>query len=347
MENISLASVWKEELIKSGWNEFSAQLVPYSLATSTLTVYDKYINQLHSFCQSVNSCFPPNKQTVVANFLCELASQSNRPKSVLNIAMSAINSLCRATNSSNPCSDNIKSLCSALVKTHTHYARPRTNILPMQPFKDLFMSWKDNHELSLKLLRLKTITLLAFSFMLRPSDIAPNGIVFDGNTNSLGQLVFCRDQVQFHDDGGLTLTFMGIKNDASRDGFKVTIPQTSNEKLDPVRTLKTYMERTVPLQLQPTDPVFVSLNKPFCPISATTVASVLNESIKLAGLDTKMYSAKSFRPSGATRSVNSGMDPDKARRIGRWKTSSVFFEHYVFDKTPANYTDNMFECQKK
>lgn len=147
MENISLASVWKKKLIKCGWNEFSAELVPYSLASSTLSVYDKYINQLYSFCQGINSCFPPDQQSVVADFLCELASHSNRPKSVLNIAMSAINSLYKATDSINPCSDNIRSLCCALVKSHTHYARPRTNILPMQPFKDLFMSWKDNSEL--------------------------------------------------------------------------------------------------------------------------------------------------------------------------------------------------------
>ena len=330
--------------MKSGWDEPSATLVPYSLATSTLSMYDKYINQLYSFCQDSNSCFPPNNQNVIAHFLCELAARSNRPKSMLNIALAALNSLCRASGSYNPCSDNIRSLCSALVKTHTTLARPRSNILPIQPFNNIFLSWHTNEHLTLKCLRLKTITLLAFSFMLRPSDIAPKGVIYDDDSNAFNQLIFGRRQVQFNVDGSLTLIFMGIKNDTSREGFQVTIPKSNNDKLDPVGALKTYMERTKSPNSTPSDPVFVSLNRPFGPISAKTVASILNEAIKLAGLDCTMYSAKSFRPSGATRSVESGLDPDKARRIGRWKTSTVFFEHYVHDKTPSNYTNNMFDC---
>ena len=51
----------------------------------------------------------------------------------------------------------------------------------------------------------------------------------------------------------------------------------------------------------------------------------------------------SIPPSTATKAVDGGMDPDKVRRIGRWKTTSVFYEHYVFDRTPDEYIDNLFE----
>ena len=275
--------------------------------------------------------------------MCELAKKSERPKSVLNIAISAINAFCRASNISNPCSTDIKCLCNALVKTHTVSARKPTNILPIQPFNDLFMSWKTNDELTLKNLRIKTLTILAFAFMLRPSDIAPHGLIYDETNESMNRLVFSRDQIQFNTDGSLTLTFFGIKNDTCRDGFKVSIPKSTEPKLDPSTTLKAYINRTKSPENLPSDPVFVSLNRPFKAISSTTVSLILNESIKLAGLDCAKFTAKSFRPSAATKAVESGMDPDKARRIGRWKTPSVFFDHYVFDKTPENYTDNILD----
>ena len=150
-------------------------------------------------------------------------------------------------------------------------------------------------------------------------------------------------QIQFNTDGSLTLTFFGIKNDTCRDGFKVSIPKSTEPKLDPSTTLRAYINRTKSPENLPSDPVFVSLNRPFKAISSTTVSLILNESIKLAGLDCAKFTAKSFRPSAATKAVESGMDPDKARRIGRWKTPSVFFDHYVFDKTPDNYTDNILD----
>ena len=73
------------------------------------------------------------------------------------------------------------------------------------------------------------------------------------------------------------------------------------------------------------------------------MGSVLSEAISLAGLSSSMYTPKCFRPSGATKAVNGGMDPDKVRRLGRWKTSSVFYEHYVYDKTSDKYTNMMFD----
>ena len=76
MAHISLAHQWKEQLVKNGWDNSTASLVPYSLAKSTVSLYDKYLNLLYVFCQYKNLQFPPNDQSVITSFMCELAKKS-------------------------------------------------------------------------------------------------------------------------------------------------------------------------------------------------------------------------------------------------------------------------------
>ena len=158
--------------------------------------------------------------------------------------------------------------------------------------------------------------------------------------------MFSTDQISFLENGELQIQFFGIKNDLHRDGFTVKVPPASIPKLDPVSTLRTYIQRTDPLRPSDSKPVFLAAKKPHRAITASTVAKVLEDAIYLSGLDINLYSAKCFRPSAATQAIESGLDLDKARRIGRWKTPSVFFEHYVYDKTPESYTDSMLFKEK-
>ncbi len=83
---------------------------------------------------------------------------------------------------------------------------------------------------------------------------------------------------------------------------------------------KTYHQRDSELK-----PLFLSLNKPYHGVSAGTISSVLEESILLAGLAGQGYTAKSFRPKGATAAVNMGINPRTAMQIGHWKMQEVFF----------------------
>ncbi len=67
----------------------------------------------------------------------------------------------------------------------------------------------------------------------------------------------------------------------------------------------------------------------------------MNEAIRLAGLNNQGFSAKSFRPTGATIAIDSGCDPEITMRQGRWKTRSVFFEHYVHSKPPVSMSSDI------
>ena len=341
MEIFSLEGEWADTLSKQGWSVSATNIIKNCLAPSTLRLYNRQINRLRDFCYLHNEQFPPIKASVIADYMCKVADLSNRPNAILTSALAAFNYLYRVLDIANPCDNNIYQLHTALVKSCTKLPRQKVNILPQEPFMELFMSWPENEDLTVSRLRLKTITLLAFTFMLRPSDIAPKSVVNSSTSGIENQLVFSTDRVKFMENGELQIQFFGIKNDTHRDGFSVSVPPASNPKLDPVDALRTYIRRTNHLRPQDTKPVFLTSVKPYRAITASTVAKVLEDAIYLAGLDLNLYSAKCFRPSAATRAIESGFDPDKARRIGRWKTPSVFFEHYVYDNTPSAFTDYM------
>ena len=94
--------------------------------------------------------------------------------------------------------------------------------------------------------------------------------------------------------------------------------------------LKNYIDRTS--DMRPTDrrPAFPTLRPP---IKADTVAHILNGAIARAGLGGCNYSDKDFRPTGA---IDNNTDPEVVMTIGRWKTRSVFFEHNVHSRPPAD-----------
>jgi integrase len=138
--------------------------------------------------------------------------------------------------------------------------------------------------------------------------------------------------VSFNEDESATIRLHGIKNDTDRSGFEVVLPAAKDACIDPVKTLKDYITRTNNLRSLNNRAVFLTLREPFTAIKSDTVGNILCQAIKLAGL--QGYSAKDFRPTGATVAINNGVDPKIVQRLGRWKTDSVFFEHYVHSKPP-------------
>ena len=227
----------------------------------------------------------------------------------------------------------------ALVKSGTTKSRKRSKIIPVDSLLDMFRSWPANDLLDIKRLRLKVLTLLALVLMLRPSDVAPKSQAFNPRSLSTTPVFFTTEDIVYKDDGGATVWIHGNKNDTDRAGFQVDLVPSSDPLVDPIQALRSYIDKTN--KYRPTGgPVFLALRKPYNPISASTVAKVLDEALQLANLYPK-FSAKDFRPTGATFQIECGVDPEIVMKIGRWKTRSVFFEHYVHAKVPSTFTDNV------
>lgn len=305
-----------------------------------MDLYDRLINKFKCFCDKIGTDFPPSSPSVVAAFLCDITDSSDRPRSQLASVSASLGCLYDGLGLPNIMADaDIRKLVVALVKSGTSQPRQRSAVLPIQPFHDLFLRWPDNELLSIKDLRLKCITLLAFVTMLRPSDIAPRAQVFHPILDTVENVTFNVSQLDFHDDGSLSIMFHGIKNDYLRDGYSIHVPASSQVKLDPVRALRVYVAKTAEHRAGQ-GPVFLTLARPFKALSSSSISKVLQSAISLAGLPAS-YTAKCFRPSGATYAIESGLNPDSVRKIGRWKSQPVFEEHYVHAKPCSSFTDKV------
>ena len=337
MESGGMANFWEKTVSsKCGWSSRPAKQLIFSLAPSTIRTYDAAMLRFKQFCDVNNVVFSNVESADVANFLCEVADESNKPRSTLKVTYSALQSYYNMCDGVSPMNFMINKLITALIKSSTTQPMQRSTAMPVRYFSDLFLKWKPNDDLSLKNLRLKCITLLALALMLRPSDIAPRTVTFDPVTGKNKKIIFSTKQILFNDDGSACVKFFGVKNDTSREGFQVRLPPHSVSKLCPVKTLKDYIEITDKCRDYTTKPLLLSLVRPYGPLCSQQVSSILNESIQLAGLGGQGFSARLFRCSGATAAIEGGADGEVVRKLGRWKTSHVFYEHYVHARTPSS-----------
>lgn len=338
-----MESEWQEKLLAQGYSSRAAIQTTLCLADSTWDLYNRMLKKFLTFCAKNSINVISIKQHDVAEFLCETADSSERPSSLLRSSCAALSHFFNIRDLPNYVQDsNIKYLCDGLVKSGTVAVRKKSNVIPTEPFNQLYRSLGSNVDLKLKDLREKSIVLLAFTAMLRPSDIAPKGVVFNKQSNSTKKVIFNLGQLHFKTDGSLIIDFQGIKNDTDRSGFSVTIRPTTDCLIDPVCALKTYIEQTNEQRVQnPDNPVFLTLTKPYRAIDSNTVSNILKSALKRVGLQAEGFRPKDFRPTGATKAVEGLEDPKKVMRLGRWKTESVFYDHYVHSVPSDTISDNI------
>ena len=339
VDNVCLEGVWQKRLEERNWSTEAIQKYLGFLSPSTWYTYNRQFGKFSEFCWSrgMNVAVLQDVQLVLVDYLLKLSGSSARPKAAVNSSVAAIQNYCRAQGWQSPVDNDIQRLIDGIVKSCTSEPLRRTQVLPVKPFMDLFHSWGENSKLSVWALRLKAITLLSLTVMLRPSDIAPRSESWKDCT--LVNNHFRRSSLDFDSNQNyLQMYFFGIKNDYGRDGFSVNIPRASDTRVCPVETLKEYLNRTskkVGLQ----GAVFVGLNRPYSPLTAGGIAAVLNKAIELVGLSHKGYSAKCFRPTGATVAIESGIGAEFVQATGRWRSSETFLKHYVHAKAPKQFTD--------
>ena len=166
--------------------------------------------------------------------------------------------------------------------------------------------------------------------------MSPNAEFFDPVTSSKATFEFTVDDIVFADDH-MMVSFFGIKNDYLHRGNQVPVHRSSDPLVCPVRALHTYIDRTKQWCSDTRKHVFLQLSGSHDGLSVSSIARVLSGAIKDAGLIG--YSAKDFRPTGATAAVKAGVHDAAVMRVGRWRSVAVFREHYVHYQTPADFTD--------
>lgn len=211
MAPVCLASEWQSRLTEKNWGATAVSRIQLCWASSTLRCYNSVLQKFQQFCSNNGVCFPPNDTAILAMFFCSISDNSDRPKASLNTAVAAINALNKVGACPIYCDFDIMSLVNALIKSGTKHAMKKSKVLPKGVLNNMFLKWDDNDMLKLKHLRMKCIALLAIAFMLRPSDIAPKGVLYNPEDGSIDNLVFSTDDISFPEDGGLCIRLLGTK----------------------------------------------------------------------------------------------------------------------------------------
>ena len=331
-----LEGVWAERLQKEG---FSARVIaqfPLCWAESTRQTYNRQLQRLEEFCDKRGRSLYGIDAVTVAEFLASITDASMRPESAIKNTSAAIAAFCEAAAIPNPLSSFIMShYKSALIKSGTKAPMAPSKAMPIEPFIQMYEAWPDNASLTLPKLRSKSLALLALVCMLRPSDVSPAAELFNPASRVFQ---FTTDEIQFNADR-MVVQFRRIKNDYQRQGYEVSIPRSSNAACCPVLAMYKYIERTQAMRSGNNKHVFLSLKHPFNGVTVATIARILNEAIKDTGLTG--YTAKDFRPTGATLAMKAGIPEATVMKVGRWRSVDVFREHYVHYQTESDYTDRV------
>ena len=166
VETFCLENIWLERLMGMNWSSRAVERFLYCLAPSTVRSYDKIISKFAIFCDSASITFSPVHSSRIVNFLCEISQSLDRPLSSLQTVWAALRHIYKGFGKEN-IGDllEIHSLVKGLVESGTHAPMACSKAMTFKNFHDLLKAWPENEKLNIKDLHLKSITLLALTFI--------------------------------------------------------------------------------------------------------------------------------------------------------------------------------------
>lgn len=284
-----------------------------SCAKSTWLQYEGIMKKYYSYCNKISAnAFKPNLN-VVLDFLSSLF-ESKLGYSYLNTARSGLSTLL-------PTIDGFK------IGEHPSVVRLLKGVGRLRPPKcrydlvwdvskvlNLFKSWPNNEDMSLRRLSLKLVGLLALVTAQRCQtlcSIKVENIVF----SSFCQIKIC-DQMK---------TFDPHK---SQPVLKL-MPYDKDPKLCVVNCLKAYLQITKPIRWNNESYLFVSSVTPHKRVCTQTISKWLSCVLSDSGIDTTVYKGQSYRHASTSKAAKLGVSIDTIFNKAGWSGgSSVFGKFY-------------------
>ena len=165
----------------------------------------------------------------------------------------------------------------------------------------------DQHS-SLKSVRLKTVILLALSHPSRSVDILKLDI--SALKSSPERFAFLPTNLSKQCRQGKPIK-------------EVFFPRfEANPDLCPVQSPEQYMSKTKTLKTQSL--LFISLVKPHGPVTSSTIARGLKETLLRAEIDTSIFKAHSIRGASTSKGANVEVTAEEILKAADWSTESRF-----------------------
>ena len=236
---------------------------------------------------------------------------------VLNLARSALNFF-----SSNSLCLNEDPVISRLFQYFYRKRPKRVKYFTFWPVKQLLTYLSKLHppsSLSVKLLTLKTLALIALTSSDRGQTI---------HLMNINNVVHTENGLEF-------VIFQRLKT--TRRVAKphvISCINSDEDSLNVCAYTKSYMERTLPLRmeslnkgLEKPDDLFISwITKR--PVTRQTIARWLRQCLDLAGIDSNIYGAHSFRGAGLSAAYRNGASIQDIVKHGSWSNTETFQRFY-------------------
>jgi integrase len=169
-----------------------------------------------------------------------------------------------------------------------------------------------NHQLSLKQLFLKGLTLFTLVTACRVSEIA--------SLSRAGIQKF---------PSGWVFQFGELKKNSSikNTNLEINVFYYDDPLLCPLQCLDLYMQRTNEFRLV-NDGLFLTNCKPYRRAKANTLSKHLKLVLKLVGVDTQKFKGHSFRSASTSKALATGLPVDQILSRATWASESVFAKFY-------------------
>ena len=180
---------------------------------------------------------------------------------------------------------------------------------------NLFEKWPDNSNLDIKRLSRKCAMLLALSSAKRQSDLHALDLAF---------MQYLPEGVEFKNPG-LTKTRLPGKD------VTFFLPALKgNVQLGPVACLREYIKKTENHRSRSGDsqPLFLATQRPYSPVSSTSIGRWLKLTLQDAGIDIRVFKAHSTRGASSSAARQSGVSVKDILTEADWSRETTFNRFY-------------------
>lgn len=304
MASCRIQDLWKRQALEQGWDEDTANLLSFSRSPNTERTYNSILAKCQRFCQQQEIPFPPQRTADLAKFLDVASRGTERPENAIKLCCAALLAL---DDKRIPLKDPlILRMKQALISTRTTRPQKSGSILEIEKILEFVRTQLENPSDKLQI-RDKAILLTMLATMGRPIDMTI--IRMDGVTQQ---------------NGFITVTLLGAKNDRNRMGISKIIRPASVAAICPVKALLNWLNfRIREHKARAFDPLF-SHDNDKSPLTPTRISTIISRFFKKADVRGQ---AKDIRSTMASRAAKAGFSPLEILKIGGWKNWQTVLDH--------------------
>ena len=183
---------------------------------------------------------------------------------------------------------------------------------------DYFKTLAPLHELSLKLLTLKTVILCALASAQRQETLSALDLNFRKES---------QDSISF-------VVTDRLKTSRPGKSIEITFSSLGCTSICPLAALKAYISRSETLRFRSghfVSKLFLSFIRPYNPVSPRTIARWIMSVLQSAGIDTSKFKAHSVREAATSHAYVTGTPVADILKMADWSSGHVFRRHYVLE----------------